>query len=145
MVSTAIEVGLKTPSNRPKRYAFNGFTALKFQGRKCVYSIFEGDSMDRKIGVVSVVTRRGFSILRVGPESSLERYFLHISKIRSGTATPAIGMTVVFDVSDKPVPEGQLPQAIRADIIVDPEPAVEEPAAAPIAPTPAEGAGKDGE
>jgi hypothetical protein len=125
-----------------------GLSPQRFDDRlRRVNSFFEGDSMDRKIGVVVVGTKRGFSILRVGPETSLERYFLHVSRIRSGTAIPAVGMTVTFEVSDKPVPEGQLPQAIRADVIVDPapEPAVEEPAAAPIAPTPAEGAGKDGE
>jgi hypothetical protein len=74
--------------------------------------------MDRKIGVVQISSQRGFSILRVGPESSLERYYLHVSKIRSGTALPLKGMTVIFDVLDKPVKEGQLPQAIRADVIL---------------------------
>lgn len=83
--------------------------------------------MDRKIGVVQNWGDRGFGILRVGPESSLERYFLHVSKIRSGTATPVAGMTVIFDVSDKPVQEGQLPMAIRADIILPEEPAQSEP------------------
>jgi cold shock CspA family protein len=78
--------------------------------------------MDRKIGVIQNWTKRGFGIVRVGPESSLERYFLHVSKIRSGTATPVAGMEVVFDVSDRPVQEGNLPAALRADIIVD-EPA----------------------
>jgi cold shock CspA family protein len=97
--------------------------------------------MDRKTGVVQVASKRGFCIVRVGPESSLERYFLHVSKIRSGTATPAAGMTVVFDVSDKPVQEGQLPQAIRADVIV---PEVQsENTAAPVDPSPAND-GKDG-
>jgi hypothetical protein len=74
--------------------------------------------MDRKIGVVQISSQRGFSILRVGPESSLERYYLHVSKIRSGTALPLKGMTVIFDVLDKPVKEGQLPQAVRADVIL---------------------------
>lgn len=74
--------------------------------------------MERKTGVVQVWSKRGFAILRVGPESSLERYFLHVSKIRSGTATPALGMIVEFEVSDKPVQEGQLPMAIRADVIL---------------------------
>jgi hypothetical protein len=141
-------VGFQHP-NRPTGFTPPmGLSPQRFDDRlRRVNSFFEGDSMDRKIGVVVVGTKRGFSILRVGPETSLERYFLHVSRIRSGTAIPAVGMTVTFEVSDKPVPEGQLPQAIRADVIVDPapEPAVEEPAAAPIAPTPAEGAGKDGE
>jgi cold shock CspA family protein len=74
--------------------------------------------MERKIGVVQVWSKRGFAILRVGPESSLERYFLHVSKIRSGTATPLPGMKVEFEVSDRPVTEGQLPMAIRADVIL---------------------------
>jgi hypothetical protein len=92
--------------------------------------------MDRKMGVVLIASKRGFSILRVGPESSLERYFLHVSKIRSGTATPAVGMTVIFDVGDKPVQEGQLPQAIRADVIVpEPEPGSEN-TTAPVDPSP---------
>lgn len=81
--------------------------------------------MARKTGVVLLWSNRGFGILRVGPESSLERYFLHVSKIRSGTALPEKGMTVTFDVSDKPVQEGQLPQAIRADVSV-PQPEAKE-------------------
>jgi hypothetical protein len=88
--------------------------------------------MDRKIGVVQIASKRGFSILRVGPESSLERYFLHVSKIRSGTATPSVGMEVVFDVSDKPIREGDLPMAIRADVLLpEPQQAPAEPTAAP--------------
>ena len=90
--------------------------------------------MDRKIGVVQIASKRGFSILRVGPESSLERYFLHVSKIRSGTATPSVGMEVVFDVSDKPIREGDLPMAIRADVLL-PEPQ-QETTAAPLEPSP---------
>jgi cold shock CspA family protein len=62
---------------------------------------------------------RGFGVLRVGPESSLERYFLHFSHIRTGTATPSIGMTVEFEIDElKKVDEGKLPAAIRADVIV---------------------------
>jgi hypothetical protein len=102
--------------------------------------------MDRKIGVVQIASKRGFSILRVGPESSLERYFLHVSKIRSGTATPSVGMEVVFDVSDKPIREGDLPMAIRADIILpetQPEQVPAEPNAAPVDPEPAQ-SGKEG-
>jgi hypothetical protein len=98
--------------------------------------------MDRKIGVVQVESKRGFCIIRVGPESSLERYFLHVSKIRSGTATPAAGMTVIFDVGDRPVQEGQLPEAIRADVIVlEPEP---ENTATPVDPSPVTIDGKGG-
>jgi hypothetical protein len=77
--------------------------------------------MDRKTGIIINWGSRGFGIVRVGLESSLERYFLHVSKIRSGTATPVAGMEVVFSVSDKTVQEGQLPMAIKADIIVPDE------------------------
>ena len=46
-------------------------------------------------------------------------YFLHVSCIRSGTATPEPGMEVFFEVDEtKPVPDGKLPRAIRADVIV---------------------------
>jgi hypothetical protein len=69
----------------------------------------------------------------------LERYFLHVSKIRSGTATPSVGMEVVFDVSDKPIREGDLPMAIRADILLP------EPEQAPVDPSPVKKDGKDGE
>lgn len=77
--------------------------------------------MNRKSGTIINWGTRGFGIIRVGPESSLERYFLHVSKIRSGTATPAVGMEVIFDVSSKPVEDGRLPQAVRADIILPEE------------------------
>jgi cold shock CspA family protein len=76
-------------------------------------------SVERKVGTLRSWNERGFGIIRVGPPSSLERYFLHVNQIRSGTATPAAGSIVHFDVSDKPIrKEGDLPQAIRADIIV---------------------------
>lgn len=76
---------------------------------------------ERKCGVVcSWNKERGFGRLRVGPESSLEQYFLHASAIRSGTATPAPGMEIYFEVDERitVIPEGKLPRAIRADIIV---------------------------
>ena len=79
----------------------------------------------RKLGVLrSWNEQRGFGIIRVGPKNSLERFYLHVSKIRSGTAEPAIGMEVYFDVADALVPDG-LPQALLADIIVDEQPASE--------------------
>jgi cold shock CspA family protein len=82
--------------------------------------------MERKLGVIrSWHQERGFGIVRVGPPSSLEKYFLHVSAIQSGTATPEVGMTVEFEVSDKPAKENQLRQAVRADIIIPEEPAVE--------------------
>jgi hypothetical protein len=84
--------------------------------------------MERKVGVVQVSSKRGFCILRVGPESSLERYYLHVSKIRSGTATPVAGQTVYFDVNDSQIREGQLPVALRADVIVEPGNATSLPA-----------------
>jgi cold shock CspA family protein len=77
----------------------------------------------RKSGVIrSWHEQRGFGIVRVGPATSLERYFLHVTAIQSGTATPEVGMVVEFDVSDKPAKEGQLRQAVRADIALPAEP-----------------------
>jgi cold shock CspA family protein len=79
----------------------------------------------RKSGIICKWNeQRGFGIIRVGPTNSLERFYLHISKIRSGTAEPTVGQEVFFDVADALVPDG-LPQAIRADIIVPDEPASE--------------------
>ena len=75
---------------------------------------------NKKVGVLrSWNEARGFGIIKVGPASSLERYFLHVSKIVSGTASPAPGMTVHFKVSETPPKEGQLQQAIDADVILD--------------------------
>jgi hypothetical protein len=75
----------------------------------------------KKVGVIrSWNEARGFGIVRVGPASSLEKYFLHVSGIRSGSAIPVVGSAVYFEVSDQPVEDGKLPGAIRADII-DPE------------------------
>ena len=72
----------------------------------------------KKSGVLrSWNENRGFGIIRVGPPSSLERYFLHVSQIVSGTATPAVGSDVYFEISDKPIKKGDLPQAISADIV----------------------------
>jgi cold shock CspA family protein len=84
---------------------------------------------EKKIGVLrSWNEQRGFGIIRVGDQSSLEKYFLHVSQIRSGTATPSAGMTVCFDVSEKPAEKERLRKAINADIDVDslrPAPAVQ--------------------
>jgi cold shock CspA family protein len=97
--------------------------------------------MERKLGVIrSWHGARGFGIIRVGPESSLEKYFLHVSNIRTGTATPEIGMAVEFEVSDKPAKEGQLAQAIRADIHLN---QVAAPTVAPVDPSPVND-GKEG-
>jgi cold shock CspA family protein len=78
---------------------------------------------DRKVGVVrSWNQTRGFGILRVGPESSLELYFAHINQVRSGTATPSVGMEVYFQVDERSVGiDGKLPKAIRIDFIVPEE------------------------
>jgi cold shock CspA family protein len=71
----------------------------------------------RKQGIIrSWNEARGFGVIRVGDETSLEKYFLHVSGIRSGTAIPKAGSCVEFEVSTREVSEGQLRQAIRADI-----------------------------
>jgi cold shock CspA family protein len=73
----------------------------------------------KKAGVIrSWNEPRGFGIVRVGPASSLEKYFLHVSQIRSGTASPLPGMAVSFIVGTGPVKPGQLQQALDADIDV---------------------------
>jgi cold shock CspA family protein len=88
-----------------------------------VQSIEGGDMKnqndERKYGVIrSWNLDRGFGIVRVGPASSLERYFLHVSEIRTGTAEPTPGMTVEFYASPEPVKQGNLPKAIDANIDV---------------------------
>jgi cold shock CspA family protein len=62
---------------------------------------------------------RGFGIVRVGPKESLERYYLHVSKIKSGTASPTPGMLLNFRVSDAAVQEGKLAQAVDVHIDVN--------------------------
>jgi len=84
---------------------------------------------ERKQGVIrSWNESRCFDVIRVGPPSSLERYFLHVSQIRSGTAIPSVAAVVRFEINDsKPPEEYKLPQAIRADIemeVLPPPPAV---------------------
>jgi cold shock CspA family protein len=99
--------------------------------------------VERKSGIIrSWHQKRGFGIVRVGPESSLEKYFLHVSNIRTGTATPEIGWAVEFEVGTKPVPEGQLPQAIRADILIPKE--HQEQSTAPSIDTTVEKDGEEG-
>jgi cold shock CspA family protein len=72
-----------------------------------------------KIGIIRSWTEsRGFGIIRIGGPESLEKYFLHISQIRSGTGLPKPGMIVRFEIGDLPVKEGQLPPAVRAHIEV---------------------------
>jgi cold shock CspA family protein len=99
--------------------------------------------MERKSGIIrSWQEKRGFGIIRVGPPSSLEKYFLHVSNIRTGTATPEIGWAVEFEMGSKPVPDGQLPQAVRADIVV-PE-AFQETSTGPSIDSPVEKNKKEG-
>jgi len=75
---------------------------------------------EEKIGVINNWNDpRGFGIVRVGDRCSLERYFLHVSRIKSGTAMPMAGMTVRFRVSPNVPAEGQLPAALDAHIDVD--------------------------
>lgn len=71
--------------------------------------------MDTKqFGVLrSWVAARGFGFIAVVDEKgALAKYFLHRSKVISGT--PTVGAGVRFDVS--PVREGELPSAIAAEI-----------------------------
>jgi cold shock CspA family protein len=76
-------------------------------------------TQEKKVGVIrSWNEPRGFGIVRIGPPSSLEKYFLHVSQIRTGTGSPVAGMTVYFEVSSKPVREGDLPAAVNADVDV---------------------------
>lgn len=73
--------------------------------------------MERKRGEV-VVARpdRGWWMVRVGPPSSFEIYFMHVSKIRSGTAAPELGMTVEFDVGGPGKGPRAKPDALNCDI-----------------------------
>lgn len=81
---------------------------------------------EKKVGVIrSWNESRGFGIVRVGPTSSLEKYFLHISQIRTGTASPLAGMSVRFIASNVPVKPGQLPQAFDAHIDIGSTPSVD--------------------
>ena len=75
---------------------------------------------EKKQGVVrSWNKEKGWGVLRVGDETSLERYFCHVNNIRSGSAIPPIGSECFFEVSDKPVKrEGDLQQAIKVDIVL---------------------------
>ena len=69
----------------------------------------------RKQGVIrSWHEERGFGIV-VGSESSLDRYFLHISNVR-GTVPPAIGLQVEFDPGP-PRKQNDLPPALNVVVI----------------------------
>ena len=75
---------------------------------------------DKKEGVV-VVWTNNWGVVQCGGVESLDRYFLHTRFIRSGTAKPKVGQTVVFEVSPAPPKKDHLyPAAIRADVIVEP-------------------------
>jgi hypothetical protein len=78
------------------------------------------EQSERKVGtLISWKDDRGFGIVRVGPKESLERYYLHVSKIKSGTGSPTPGMLLDFRVSDAPAQEGKLAQAIDVHIDVN--------------------------
>ena len=71
----------------------------------------------KKKGVIrSWHAKRGFGVIRVGSEPSLERYYFHVTRIVSGTANPAVGQTVYFRISSKDPAEGQLRMAIDVDV-----------------------------
>ncbi len=75
---------------------------------------------DKKEGVV-VVWTKNWGVIQCGGVESLDRYFLHTRFIRSGTARPKVGQTVLFDVSpETPRKDHLYPAAIRADVIVEP-------------------------
>jgi cold shock CspA family protein len=78
---------------------------------------------DRKQGVVRSWNKaKGFGILRVGPDSSLELYFAHINQVRSGTATPSVGMEAYFQVDERSIGiDGKLPKATHIAFIVPDE------------------------
>jgi cold shock CspA family protein len=78
---------------------------------------------ERKRGLLrSWNDAKGYGVIRVGPPSSLEKYWLHVSNIQSGTGAPTVGMEVEFEVGEKPVNKVvTLMPAIKADIIL-PEP-----------------------
>src|ERR1700679_3035539 len=72
----------------------------------------------RKVGRLrSWHPQRAFGIIKVGPESSLERYWLHVTAICSGTACPSVGMSVEFEPGPPRV-QGDLAPALKADVIV---------------------------
>jgi cold shock CspA family protein len=75
----------------------------------------------RKQGVITLWKQdRNFGIIQVGGPDSLEKYFMHIRFVRSGTARPVVGQTVHFEVSpEAPRKEGELVAAIRIDVVVD--------------------------
>ena len=84
-------------------------------------------NQERKQGTIVLFKQdKGFGVIRVGGPESLERFFLHTKYIRSGTAIPKPGQTVFFDISpERPRKEGQLPLAIRVDVVVEAKPTTE--------------------
>jgi hypothetical protein len=71
--------------------------------------------MERKIGTVVYASGKNWWLLRVGPETSLETYFLHRKFILSGK-TIDIGSTVSFEVGDSRK-ENDRPSAKNAHIL----------------------------
>jgi|HubBroStandDraft_2_1064218.scaffolds.fasta_scaffold918331_2 cold shock CspA family protein len=77
-------------------------------------------SSERKTGSVYFWKEgRGFGFVRVGDRGSLEKYFLMSKDIRSGTAEPEIGMTLTFEIGEAARKEGELPRAVRADVVME--------------------------
>jgi len=59
---------------------------------------------------------RGFGFIQVEENKNFSRFFLHVSKIRSGTLTPKPGDVVEFEVSDIAVQPGQNSPALEVDV-----------------------------
>jgi hypothetical protein len=71
--------------------------------------------MERKIGTIVYASGRGWWLLRVGPDSSLEIYFLHGKFIRSGKSI-TVGSMIAFDPGESRKP-GDRPEARNADVL----------------------------
>src|SRR6202521_3803221 len=70
--------------------------------------------MERKSGVVEFSSGKGWYLVRVGPPSSIEIYFLRQKFIRSGIACD-IGYEVDFSAGPA-LNNGQRPTALNADV-----------------------------
>ena len=74
---------------------------------------------DRKKGVLhSWNESRGFGFVHVREGKNVSRFYLHVSKIRTGTLSPLVGQELEFSVSDKPVKEREQAAAIDVDVLV---------------------------
>lgn len=82
---------------------------------------------------------KGFGII-VGEQPS-ERWFLHITEIKSGATPPAVGSIVYFDAAPPRKPGAdQAPRATNATVVALVEPTPPDPQVAP--PAVGEGGGK---